>query len=325
MADQSLQVPVLMITYKRLDTTAKVLDSLRAVRPTRLYVANNAPNPADPADVAKVQAVRDLFDQSVDWPCEVIKLYRTEHLSAKLSISGAITWFFSEVEEGIVLEDDCFCEPSFFAYAAECLERYRLDERVMHISASNFQFGKRWGQDSYYYSHYNHIWGWAGWRRAWQYFDLELKSVDRNQHKRNLDRLFTRSQDRSYWLAIYDYIMSGNLDTWDYHWMFMMWQRNGLGVIPQVNLVQNLGFGADATNSVDPNIALAGLGTEPIAFPLVHPVEVNVQTQADERTATEFFKVDKSAKFGHLKIKIATFISIEQKKRLKKLIVRLKN
>ena len=178
---EALHVPVLMITYKRLDTTAKVLDSLRLVKPTHLYVANNAPNPNDPADVAKVQAVRDLFDQTIDWPCEVIKLYRTDHLSAKHSISSAITWFFSHVEAGIVLEDDCLCDPTFFAYAAECLERYKDDERVMHISASNFQFVKKWGEASYYFTNYNHIWGWATWKRAWILYNVNLEIENENE------------------------------------------------------------------------------------------------------------------------------------------------
>lgn len=322
---QQLDVPVLMITYKRLDTTARVLDSLRAVKPTRLYVANNAPNPADPADPAKVEAVRRLFDTKIDWPCEVIKFYRTEHVSAKISISGAISWFFTEVEAGIILEDDCECDPSFFKYAAECLDLYRDDDRVMHISASNFQFGKQWGEGSYYFSRYNHIWGWAGWRRAWQHFDLSLQTLPRDQHKANVKRLFKRPEDQSYWLAIYDYIKSGNLDTWDYHWMFMMWHHDGLGIIPQKNLIKNLGFGADATNSVDPNYELADLAVESLSFPLKHPAQVQCAIEADESTARQFFKTDKSARLGHLKIKLATMISIEQKKRLKKFIVRVKN
>lgn len=321
----SFDTPILIITYKRLETTARVLESLRAVKPTRIFVANNAPNPADPADVAKVQVVRDLFDAGVDWPCTITKLYRTQHLSAKDSISGAVTWFFQEVEEGIVLEDDCLCDPSFFHYAQECLVRYRHDEKVWHISASNFQFGKRWGTDSYYFSHYNHIWGWAGWRRAWQHFDLELKQVSRAQHVHNLQRLFPRSQDRSYWLAIYDYIKSGNLDTWDYHWQFMLWHHKAVGIIPQVNLVQNLGFGADATNSVDPNLAIANLPTEPLALPLSHPANIQVATEADIATADDFFGISKSAKTAHLKVKLATMISIKQKRKLKKMIVGLKN
>lgn len=323
--EQAFTTPVLIITYKRLETTAKVLESLRAIRPTHIYVANNAPNPADPADVAKVQAVRDLFDKGVDWPCKIIKLYRTEHLSAKLSISGAISWFFSEVEEGIVLEDDCACDPSFFTLAQDCLDKYRNDERIWHISASNFQFGQRYGDASYYYSCFNHIWGWAGWRRAWQHFDLELKAVPRAQHILNLKQLFERKEDRTYWLAIYDYIKSGNLDTWDYHWQFMLWHHRGLAVIPQANLVQNLGFGADATNSVDPNLALAHLPVEALTLPLVHPADVVPNAEADRRTADDFFGISKSAKTGHLKIKLATRISIQQKKKLKTWIVKLKN
>jgi len=120
----ALETPVLVIIYKRAETTRKVLEALAKVKPKRIFVSANAPNPSNSADPAKVQEVRDLFD-NLPWECEVTKLFRTEHLSAKLSISGGISWFFSQVEEGIVLEDDCECDPSFFYYAQELLEKYQ--------------------------------------------------------------------------------------------------------------------------------------------------------------------------------------------------------
>lgn len=325
MEEHALDVPVLIIVYKRLDTTLKVLECIRKARPKHLYVSSNAPNPNLTDDPKKVEAVRKAFDTQIDWPCEVHKLYRTEHLSAKHSISGGISWFFSHVKEGIILEDDCEVSPSFFPFCAEMLNRYRHNEKVFHISASNFQMGQnRAGEQSYFFSRYNHIWGWAGWRRSWEKFDITMKNLDLDSHRKALEKLFDRPQDRAYWEHLFRYVASGNLDTWDYQYMFTMWKHGGLGVIPKVNMVSNLGFGADATNSVDPNFALAGLAAEDLTFPLVHPKDVLVSEAADLYTSDFFFGISKAAKTGFLKVRVATLIPIERKKRIKKFLVRIK-
>ena len=47
---------------------------------------------------------------NVDWDCDVKKLYRQKNLGCKIAMSNAITWFFENVEEGIILEDDCLKE-----------------------------------------------------------------------------------------------------------------------------------------------------------------------------------------------------------------------
>src|SRR5688500_417848 len=107
-----LHTPILIIIYKRLETTRQVLDQIRKVRPLKLYISANGPNPMDPADKAKCEETRNIV-REVDWPCEVITNFRDHHLSAKDSITGGISWFFSLVEEGIVLEDDCVVDPSF--------------------------------------------------------------------------------------------------------------------------------------------------------------------------------------------------------------------
>lgn len=319
----SFQVPVLVIIYKRAETTRKVLEALREAKVARIFVAANAPNPGNPSEKGKVQEVRDLFD-NLDWPCEVTKLYRTEHLPAKLSISTAITWFFQQVPEGIVLEDDCLVDQSFFSLAETCLEKYRDDDEVMQINASNFQFNQKRGNASYYFSRYNHIWGWAGWARSWQHFKLTPAELPEKEVFQAIDRMFSRESDRGYWKAMFRYAMSGRIDTWDYQWMFSFWLAGGKAITPNSNLVSNLGFGADATNSISADSRVANLPLESLQLPISHPSARDFHDEADAYTSDEFFGVAKSAKNGHLKIKIATLLPISLKKRIKKTLVKLK-
>jgi hypothetical protein len=320
----ALQTPVLLITYKRLDTTVRVLERIAEVKPVKLYIASNAPNPMASGDEAKVNAVRNAIKQKIDWPCTVANLYRTEHLSAKLSISSAITWFFEQEPEGIILEDDCLVDPTFFYFAQECLQRYRNDDRVMQIGASNFQHGVTWGEDSYYFSRFNHIWGWAGWRRAWQHFHLSPNEFDKNTFKIKVAEIFSRPQDRTYWSAMFDYVKSGNIDTWDYQWMFSMWMQKGMSIIPQVNMVENIGFGNDATNTLNPTEDILSLKAAPLHLPLKHPTEVLVQEKADIYTSDTFYYITRSYKRRHLKIIIASRLSPGLKRSIKKMLLKVK-
>jgi hypothetical protein len=320
----ALQTPVLLITYKRLDTTMRVLDRISAVRPVKLYIASNAPNPLSAGDDVKVNTVRNAIKEKINWPCKVVSLFRTEHLSAKHSISSAITWFFEQETEGIILEDDCLVDTSFFYFAQECLERYRNDERVMQIGASNFQQGRKWNESSFYFSRYNHIWGWASWKRAWQHFDLSLKSLDKQDFKRNVAEIFKRPQDKTYWSAMFDYVKSGNIDTWDYQWMFSMWAKKGSSIIPQVNLVENIGFGVDATNTLNPTKDILLLKAGAVYFPLKHPEHVSIEENADAITSDTFFHISKSYRRRHLKIIIASKLPPGLKRSLKKLLLKFK-
>ena len=100
------------------------------------------------------------------------------YLGCGAAVSGAITWFFENVEAGIILEDDCLADPSFFPFCEEMLARYRDCPQVMHISGNNNQDNMKDYAYSYYFSVYSHIWGWAAWRRSWQGFDLTMKEWD---------------------------------------------------------------------------------------------------------------------------------------------------
>lgn len=313
-----LAVPILLIAYRRASTTSQVIDSLRPLRPKALYFAANGPNPANPEDARLCAEVREVVAK-IDWECDIHRLFRTEHLSAKESISGAISWFFENVEEGIILEDDCICDPSFFRLSEELLSRYRDNSGVMQIGATNFAPHLAVA-DSYSFSGYAYIWGWATWRRAWNHFDLGMTSFDERTVRNVLARRFARWTDRRYWFALHRYLKSGNLDTWDGQWNFAVFREGGLCVVPRVNLVKNIGFGSQSTNTTSAGAPLADMGVGSLDFPLQHPAKMTIDARADDWVGDHVFGVAKSCATLHLKMRIASLLKPKWKRYAKRVL-----
>lgn len=281
--------PILFIIFKRPETTQQVFKAIRKVKPTRLFVAANAPSANIKSEAELCQETRDILMQ-VDWDCEVQTLFREQHLDCKVSLSSAIDWFFDNVEKGIILEDDCLPHPTFFRFCEELLEKYRTDERVMMISGDNFQFGRKGDEASYYFSRYTHIWGWASWRRAWRFYDVDLKLWDNPENRKHILRNFSTQAERKIWKLILDKVKDGNIDTWDYQWSFACLTQNALVIIPTVNLISNIGFGLGSTHTTGVSI-VANMPTAAMEFPLVHPRLFIRDIDADENVGKLFFRM----------------------------------
>jgi hypothetical protein len=279
--------PLLLIAWRRPHTLRQVIDAIRPVAPTRLFVACDGPNPERPGEAEKVAATRQVIEQEIDWPCQIERLYSDVHQGCRLGVSRAITWFFEQVEEGIMLEDDCVPHPDFFPYCTTLLERYRHDTRVWCISGNNFQNGQWRGDGSYYFSRYNHCWGWASWRRCWHHYDGELSQWPALCDSGLLETIFEDPLERDYWSGIWQRLIDQSQpDTWDYQWFFTCLANSGLTALPNRNLVSNVGFGegaAHTTGVADPTVADQGLGE------LKHPQFVLRNTVADRYTYAHVF------------------------------------
>ena len=286
MSKQGLDTPILLMVFNRQKTTARVFEAIRQARPRRLFVAADGPRPHVPSDAQNCRRVRALAT-AVDWPCEVTLLPREHNLGCRMAVSSAITWFFQHVEEGIILEDDTLPTPGFFDFCQVLLAHYRNEPRVMHISGSNFQLGARHGDGSYYFSRFNHIWGWATWRRAWAHYDLSAHALAVFKDKGIMERLFADPKSRAYWLGLFERTAHGEIDTWDYPWTMSIWGNEGLSVLPQVNLVSNIGFGKQATHTT----AESRLAFLPVGEPelLRHPDTLQADTAADTFSQTYIF------------------------------------
>jgi hypothetical protein len=237
--------PVLFLVFNRPERTRQVFEAIRAARPAHLFVAADGPRADRLAEAERCAEVRAIAT-AVDWPCEVRTLFRKGNLGCGRAVSEAISWFFDQVSEGVVLEDDCLPHPSFFDFCTALLERYRSDQRVFKIAGTN-PVGAWPGLEgeSYFFSSYGYSWGWASWRDRWACFDLRLSDwpcFARSSHARHYP--FSRQRNQGFHAT-----HAGLIDTWDYQWHYAISRNHGLVAIPTVNLVRNIGFEADATHT----------------------------------------------------------------------------
>lgn len=280
--------PILLIAFNRPDLTRLVLSRLKEVGVRQLYVAVDGPRLDRPGEARLVQDVHDAVAE-VDWRCEVQTLLRSENLGCARGVSGAITWFFSHVEEGIILEDDILPDPTFFPYAAELLDRYRDDHRVGAVSGCNLVPPSEIGVDaSYRFTRLPHIWGWATWKRVWDGYDLDLRSWrDLWPESARREALGSPAAIR-YWSRIFDLVARDEMDTWDYSFAYHCLKSDALTATSNVNLTENVGFRADATHTS----AAAQAYIRPVQrmeFPLQHPVEVRADERSDAWTRDHVF------------------------------------
>lgn len=274
-----LITPVLFMIFNRPDTTQKVFNAIRQAKPRQLFVAADGPREGKEGEKEKSEQTREIIKQ-VDWDCEVKTLFRDNNLGCKIAVSSAIDWFFENIEEGIIIEDDCLPSQSFFWFCQELLEYYRNDTRVMHVSGDNFQFGRIRGEGSYYFSEYSHIWGWATWRRAWKTFDVNMKSFVKFKREDQINNIFRIKQQQKYWMKIFQITYNGKIDSWDYIWTYTCFINNGLCIMPNVNLVSNIGFNRDSLHTKDENSIFSKMKTEEITE-IIHPEFILADQEAD--------------------------------------------
>jgi hypothetical protein len=285
--DWVLNTPVAFIIFNRPETTARVFAEIARVRPPSLLVIADGPRAARAGEAEKCAAARAIIQQ-VDWACEVLTNFSDVNLGCKNRVASGIDWVFEQVPEAIMLEDDCLPHPTFFRFCEELLERYRDDRRVSQIGGTNFQFGRNRPQASYYFSRYNHIWGWASWRRAWRAYDRTASIWPQMRDEQRLNAIISRSGERRFWNRAFEAVYRGRVDTWDLQWTLAAWAQNMVSIVPEVNLVSNIGFGADATHTRGTNI-YAAMDVSPMNFPLRHPQIVLPASEADAYTAKRMF------------------------------------
>jgi hypothetical protein len=276
-----MKTPVIFLIFNRPAKTKQVFAAIRQAKPSQLLVVADGARVDRPGEAAKCEETKAVIN-GVDWDCQVLTNYADTNLGLKTRISSGLTWAFSQVEEAIILEDDCLPEPTFFPFCEELLQYYRHDERIGTISGLNLQFGKKRNDYSYYFSRYHYSWGWATWRRAWQHFDLDMKLWPLVRDGNWLrDILDSDRQAVRYWEIIMQGAYEHELKTWDYPWLFSFWLQGYSTIVPNLNLMRNLGFDGEGTHTFDPNSKFANLKTENISFPLQHPPFVIRDLQAD--------------------------------------------
>ena len=282
------KTPILFLIFIREDTTQKVFDAIRQQKPKYLFVAADGARKNKPDEAEKCRRVRNIIKQ-VDWDCELQTLFREENLGCKMAVSSAINWFFEQVEQGIILEDDCLPDPSFFPYCEELLNRYKEDTRIGHIGGNNFFPGNIEMEGSYDFCSFSHIWGWATWRRVWKNFDVNFPFWEAEIEKRS--SLFCNQQEEIYFSSFISDVIHNRkgINAWDAQYLLTLRLQNQLSVYPSVNLVMNIGLGNANAVHTTKNKAKQSIPASAIHFPLKHPQYVLQNKKIDDRTIKNLF------------------------------------
>lgn len=264
---------VLLITWNRPATTRQTLLEIIKSKPRRIYVSADGPRPNIQSDVILCEQTRAEVISMTHLGDFELRFLESNGGGARRAILGAMEWFFSQEDEGIVLEDDSLPTPDFFRFCSEMLERFRGDSRIFQVSGCNFSSPLGKPEKSYYFSTHQHIWGFATWRRSWLDFHEMVSEVEERNAISWWDALpDTPKGFRECWRKRVIAEDLGIDDNWDSTWNLRAKTRRQLSVTPAVSLVCNIGFGIDSLHSNKvPLISGPPPKPENIRFPLAHP------------------------------------------------------
>lgn len=280
---------VALFVFNRPESTRRVLQRLREVRLTRLAIIADGPRLANTADNGRVLEVRNIIENEIDWPCEVLHHYSDVNLGCRGRVSSGLSWVFQQVDKAIILEDDTLPDSTFFPFCEEMLDRYRNDNQVVHISGNNPLSERHTLNGFYGFTKYPFIWGWATWRRAWKQYRVDCEGHADFVRSREFQRLCPTSLERGFWRYNFRMAGSGAMNTWDYQWIYACWRQGGLSIVPRENLIENIGFGPDGTHTTEANWR-ARQKAQPFPPPYAAPPAVAADAEYDRIAFDEVFE-----------------------------------
>ena len=310
---EKFDTPILFLVFNRPEVTERVFEEIRKVQPTSLFIAADGPRENKEGEKEKCERVREIVS-NINWNCTVETLFRENNLGCGKAVSGAITWFFEHVEMGIILEDDCLPSSSFFSYCKILLEKYKDSKDVGMITGTN-GLSKWKVNHSYVFSHYAQIWGWATWRRAWDKYDFEMSAYNDDVSFLNTTFLGNNKQVKAFKKIFDSYFYDKNKGyTWDYQWIYTITKHNLYCIAPKLNLINNIGFGSDATHTTYELSAETKIFD--LDFPLVHPKDLFWDYNYDWKLGVKFEWI-KIKNLKYLIQKFKNFIHKIEKRRSK--------
>lgn len=270
--------PILFLIFNRPDKALRVFKRIREAKPKKLFIAADGPRENKPEETGLCEQTRETILSLIDWPCEVETLFRKDNLGCKQAISSAINWFFEHVEEGIILEDDCLPDLTFFQYCSELLDHYRDHKQVMMISG-NCHLPTRYAiKTSYYFSKFAYIWGWATWKHAWSQMDITMTRWNSDNNSTIIPSHLS-SRHKKLWVSIFD-ANNDKGSSWAFIWQYSIWCQGGVSINPSTNLVSHIDTTGTHMKPYDP---LIGNPENQIEFPLEHPSGIHPNLQADKQ------------------------------------------
>lgn len=280
--DKTFTTPILLITFNRPKHTHHVWDAIKKQHPKHMYIFQDGPREGNKTDKEKCSAVRAIFDEPLDWDCEIKTFYSDVNLGCGKGPVTGISWFFENVEAGLIFEDDAVPHSDFFDYAAQLLDRYYNHAEIRAIGSMKID-RRQYGNSSYYFSMMNrNLCAWGTWRRAWKDFDYYLDNISIKELRKSLRKYSAGSKEILYWSERLQEIHSDRLNesSWDIQFLISIWLNKGMGICPNVNLSSNIGFDSEGTHTTNLDNPAANLETHPI-LPLTHPTKIKINRLSD--------------------------------------------
>lgn len=287
-----LETPIALFLFSRPDQTREVLDAVARARPRTLLVIADGPRVDRPDEDRLCRETRALIER-ISWPCDVRTNFAESNLGCKARLTSGLDWVFSQFPHAIVLEDDTVPVPAFFPFCQELLDRYRDEERVYAVRGFNAAPRRLAGRTSYHFSHIYCPWGWATWARAWRHYDAEMARWPALRETAWLEERLPMTPTVHYMRGLFDECYAGEGHSWDFQWMYSAWLRGGLAVVPNRNLIRNIGFGAGsgAPGGLHEDHPLAKVRTSGLGFPLAHPAHISPSRAWDTREWRAFLRL----------------------------------
>lgn len=281
--------PVLLLIFNRPDKVQKLVEALEKVRPKKIYVSADGPRSHIDSDVINCEKARSIAT-NLPWECEIHTNFSNNNLGCMYGPVRGVSWFFENEEMGIILEDDCIPTLSFFNYVTGLLEKYKNDEKIMHINGTSFLTQEQTKQinSTYYFSAITFVWGWASWRRAWKQFDIEMKEINKTKILLLQNKIFLESKHAKFWINLFNHVKNrSELGIWDAQWAYTVMSKNGITITPTQNLIENIGFGDDATHTIE-KFPHARKSIDSITD-IKHPTEIYINKELDRVVMDKVF------------------------------------
>jgi glycosyltransferase involved in cell wall biosynthesis len=275
------KTPIVLFVFNRPGCTQQIFSAISDLQPETLFIVADGPRENNITDEALCVETRNIFNQ-INWPCNVLKFYADKNIGCRNSIPNGLNFVFEHVDECIILEDDCLPQPTFFQFCEELLEKYRNEPQVMTIGGHRSDGPNEFNSESYFFSKYPSIWGWATWKDRWEKYDLNMTEWSDLRNSSWLNKIFDSDNEIKYWHRMFDK-MQNELDTWDYALVFSCWLNKCISIRPKVNMIENIGFDNDATHTKSIQQAPPFASPSNINFPLVHPKHIRVDEIAEKR------------------------------------------
>ncbi len=294
------EIPVLLTIFNRPDKVRLVIDNLRIIKPKYIFIYADGPRSNVHGDIEKCHRSRDVCLQGIDWKCKLEINFLDHNEGCDNTVPKAITWFFSKVKYGIILEDDCIVSDQFFPFCGELLKKYEDDKRVMQISSLSPYAIREYPYDYHFSRMFRCSGGWATWRRAWnhqvtditKYSDLELSEILKSYYRDYYDcmkRLKDLKQCKKYkpnnpkyWEHYYSH--------WDYQWNLSCAAQNGLSIVPEKNMMINVGFDEESTHTIEKSPIFENIYIQKLDFPIRHPAFVYADTNPEKKLEKKIYK-----------------------------------